>query len=72
MKPAAYLTRNPDGDPAMLFFDKDEAADYCDDGETPEPLFKADEIKTELLEIAACSLEPRARAIVSRMLRGLP
>ena len=38
-EPVAYLTRNADGDPAMLFFDKDEASTYCEDGVDPEPLF---------------------------------
>jgi hypothetical protein len=36
--PVAWLTRNQDGDPAMLFFDKTEAATYCDIGVDPEPL----------------------------------
>ena len=38
-EPVAYLTRNAEGDPAMLFFDKDEASTYCEDGVDPEPLF---------------------------------
>lgn len=37
-EPVAYLTRNIDGDPAMLFFDRDEAGTYCEDGHEPEPL----------------------------------
>ena len=37
-EPTAYLTRNAEGDPAMLFFDKDEASTYCEDGVDPEPL----------------------------------
>ena len=38
-EPVAYLTRNAEGDPAMLFFDKDEASTYCEDRVDPEPLF---------------------------------
>jgi|GEM_PF-2676217 len=40
-EPVAYLTRNEDGDPAMLFFDRTEAATYCADDEQPEPLYAA-------------------------------
>ena len=40
-EPVAYLTRNAEGDPAMLFFDKDEASTYCEDGVDPAPLFTA-------------------------------
>lgn len=37
-KAVGYLTRNDEGDPAMLFFDPDEALKYCGEGEEPEPL----------------------------------
>ena len=40
-EPVAYLTRNAEGDPAMLFFDKDEASTYCEDGVDPAPLYLA-------------------------------
>jgi len=42
-KPIAWLTRNDDGDPAMLFFDYQEATSYCDDEFLPEPLYNADQ-----------------------------
>lgn len=45
--PVAYLTRTEDGDPAMLFFDRAEAATYCADGEQPEPLILARAAKGE-------------------------
>jgi hypothetical protein len=38
LKPAAYLTRDDDGDPSMLFFDRDEACTYCDEHSEPEAL----------------------------------
>ena len=38
-EPVAYLTKNEDGDPAMLFFDLKEARTYCEDGEEPTPLY---------------------------------
>lgn len=31
----AWLTTDEEGSPAMLFFDRNEAAGYCDDGEEP-------------------------------------
>lgn len=37
-EPVAYLTRDEDGSPAMLFFDLDEARLYCNPNEEPEPL----------------------------------
>lgn len=37
----AYATVNEEGDPAMLFFDKQEAVGYCEDGEEPIPLADA-------------------------------
>lgn len=51
MTPAAYLTRNTDGDPAMLFFDPAEAADYCDDAEQPEALVLASDAQAVLYRI---------------------
>ena len=38
-EPTAWLTRNDEGDPQMLFFDPAEARTYCDDDEEPEPLY---------------------------------
>lgn len=40
-KPVAYLTRDEDGDKAMLFFDRTEAATYCEEGVEPEALVLA-------------------------------
>lgn len=37
----AYVTRNVEGDPAMLFFDIEEARLYCEPGEEPEALVLA-------------------------------
>ena len=37
----AYVTRNEEGDPAMLFFDLNEAKLYCEPGEEPEALVLA-------------------------------
>lgn len=37
----AYVTRNEEGDPAMLFFDRNEARLYCEPGEEPEELVLA-------------------------------
>lgn len=37
----AYVTRNEEGDPAMLFFDLQEARLYCEPGEEPEALVLA-------------------------------
>lgn len=37
--PLAYLTRNEEGAPAMLFFDVAEAGKYCGENEEPEPLY---------------------------------
>ena len=39
-EPVAYLTRNEDGDPAMLFFHLAEACNYSGD-DYPEPLYLA-------------------------------
>ncbi len=39
LEPTAWLTRNDEGDPQMLFFDPAEARTYCDDDEEPEPLY---------------------------------
>jgi hypothetical protein len=39
LEPVAWLTRNDEGDPQMLFFDPAEARTYCDDDEEPEPLY---------------------------------
>ena len=36
-----YVTRNEEGDPAMLFFDRNEARLYCEPGEEPEALVLA-------------------------------
>lgn len=36
-----YVTRNEEGDPAMLFFDLQEARLYCEPGEEPEALVLA-------------------------------
>ncbi|MFY2996277.1 hypothetical protein ACOTH8_23405 [Achromobacter xylosoxidans] len=38
--PVAYLTRDEEGSPCMLFFDVVEARGYCAPGEEPEPLFR--------------------------------
>lgn len=38
-QPVAYLTRDEEGSPCMLFFDVVEARGYCALGEEPEPLF---------------------------------
>lgn len=38
MRAVAYLTTDEEGSPAMLFFDKVEAATYCDEGEEPQAL----------------------------------
>ncbi|OAS92982.1 hypothetical protein A6I77_24505 [Achromobacter xylosoxidans] len=38
-QPVAYLTRDEEGSPCMLFFDVVEARGYCAIGEEPEPLF---------------------------------
>ena len=38
-EPVAYMTMTDDGDPAMLFFDLNEALRYCNDAELPEPLY---------------------------------
>lgn len=40
-EPMAYLTRDEDGDKAMLFFDRIEAATYCEEGVEPEALVLA-------------------------------
>jgi len=37
----AYATVNEEGDPAMLFFDKQEAMGYCEDDDEPIPLADA-------------------------------
>ena len=37
----AYVTRNEEGDPAMLFFDLKEARLYCNPDEEPEALVLA-------------------------------
>lgn len=37
-KAIAYMTRNEEGDPAMIFFDLAEARLYCNPNEEPEPL----------------------------------
>ncbi len=47
-EPVAYLTRNEDGDPAMLFFDRAEAETYCAEEEDPEPLYLRAAIEQEL------------------------
>ena len=39
-KPAAWMTLNEEGDPAMLFFDYDEACLYCEPDEKPVPLVR--------------------------------
>nr|WP_313037317.1 hypothetical protein [Achromobacter ruhlandii] len=39
-QPVAYLTRDEEGSPCMLFFDVVEARSYCALGEEPEPLFR--------------------------------
>lgn len=39
-QPVAYLTRDEEGSPCMLFFDVVEARGYCAPGEEPEPLFR--------------------------------
>lgn len=46
--PVAHMTRNDDGDPVMLFFDKDEASTYCDDGDDPEDLYTAAQVQAML------------------------
>jgi len=52
-EPVAYLTRTEEGDPAMLFFDRQEAAEYCD-GDPPEPL---------VLGAAPVAQQPQAEAV---------
>ncbi|MEI2416151.1 hypothetical protein V8Z80_08195 [Orrella sp. JC864] len=37
-QPIAWLTRDEEGSPSMLFFDYGEACTYCDPDEQPEPL----------------------------------
>ena len=38
MPVAAYVTNDEEGSPAMLFFDKDEAAKYTDETDPPQAL----------------------------------
>lgn len=38
-EPVAWMTNDDEGSPAMLFFDKQEAENFCDEGEDPTPLF---------------------------------
>lgn len=38
-EPVAFLTRDEDGTPAMLFLDAGEATAYCGENEVPEPLY---------------------------------
>lgn len=49
-EPVAFVTTNEDGDYAMLFFDREEAATYCDDHEEPIPLYTAPPRRKPLTE----------------------
>lgn len=61
-QPVAYLTRDEEGSPCMLFFDVVEARGYCALGEEPEPLFlhaaprasESDFAKLQSAYVAAC------------------
>ena len=43
--PDAYFSRDNEGNPSMLFFDRNEALQYCDDDEQPGELFAAQPTK---------------------------
>lgn len=42
VEPVAYMTRDEESSPAMLFFERSEALGYCADDELPAPLYTAE------------------------------
>ena len=52
-EPVAWMTLTDEGDPAMLFFDRAEAVQYCDDGEQPTPLYEASTAGTPSVDAEA-------------------
>lgn len=60
MRAVAYLTTDEEGSPAMLFFEKVEAATYCDEGEEPQALIlQPDALKA----IEEARVEARSKAL---------
>ncbi|PLC06353.1 hypothetical protein CY658_04790 [Variovorax sp. RO1] len=47
----AYLTTDDEGSPAMLFFDQQEAGNYCNPDELPEALVRLSALKARDAEI---------------------
>ena len=58
----AFLTRDDDGEPAMLFFDKQEARGYCEADEEPDSLYTAADLELAKQEATRQAMERCAEA----------
>ena len=61
-EPVAFLTRDDDGEPAMLFFDKQEARGYCEADEEPDSLYTAADLELAKQEATRQAMERCAEA----------
>ena len=57
-EPMAWMTFTEEGDPAMVFLDRLEACQYCEDDDPPKPLYLAAPPTAQAEEIGRVPVEP--------------